>query len=59
MSRENMICDNCIKKEVCKYKEQTEKIKEEKETEDILPENLIINYKCKYKNNGNFLGNTR
>lgn len=53
MSKVDTICDNCIKKEVCKYREETQKFKEIRELEEILPENLEINYKCKYKHDGN------
>lgn len=59
MSKVDIICDNCIKKEVCKYREETQKFKEIRELEEILPENLEINYKCKYKHDGNFFRNIR
>lgn len=59
MNKVDTICDNCIKKEVCKYKEQTQKFKETIEAINIPSENIEINYTCKYKHNGNLFGNIR
>ncbi len=52
-----MICENCIKKEVCKYAEQTKKFEETKKEESLL-ENITVIYKCKHKNNGQLFRGT-
>lgn len=45
------ICDNCIKKEVCKYIEQIKEFEKNKKEEN-KPNFIEIKYSCKYKNNG-------
>lgn len=45
-----MTCKDCIKKDVCKYKEQAEKFAIAKD--NSIPEFIEIKYECKYKNDG-------
>ena len=42
-----MICEGCIKQDVCKYKEEVERY--EKKNKGKLPEPLEPTARCKYK----------
>ncbi len=45
---ERTMCDDCIKKEVCKFKEKAEEFEKSKKDECEL-EFIKVDYSCKYK----------
>lgn len=45
---ERTMCDDCIKKDVCKFSEKAEKFEKAKKNECGL-EFIEVSYRCKYK----------
>ncbi len=55
LKMDKTMCDDCIKKEVCKYRNQVEEFEKAKKNECELGF-IKVDYSCIYKNKGGLFG---